>query len=152
MPSEDMIRSLILDPEESTKSPLMDQRWILDFVSSLIHCGSYGDNNLLYHPLAVFLVVSSSDPDPIRRFDELSRKVLHIPAILHGTYSRAIPFFYFLLHKENSSSNVNEIFRAMKSSFNAIQCKLIRINYLPVEASRSSSPAPFSDLYCSCVC
>lgn len=145
-PSMSAISELINNIQNKDWSPETEQPWLLDYLSALLECYRYGENDCLYHPLAVILVTSSTDPDPIRRFDELSQRVLSRKFFSQGMYSKAIPFFYFLLHDASSSANVDEIFHNMKATFNSSLCKVIQINSLPPHMARSQSPAEYSNL------
>ena len=126
-PSSELIHSMVQDLADGKSEFNMDQPWLLDVVDCLLKCCRFGDCNLSYHPLAVFLIVSSTDPDPLLRFDELSQSVLHNDVFTRRMYTKSIPFFYFLLHDTVSAVNEEDILRRMKSSFNASQCKVIRI-------------------------
>ena len=127
-PSTDAIHQMIRDFCDGKATCDTNQDWLLDFTTSLLTACRFGEFNLLQHPLGVFLVVSSDDPDPILRFDELSQRVLHYPRFSMGMYNKAIPFFYILLHDTCSRVDVDDLLRRMKSSFNASQCKVIRFN------------------------
>lgn len=119
------------------------QPWLLDYLSSLFDCCRYGDSDCLYHPLGVILVVSSTDADPIRRFDELSQRILNKKEFRQGMYSKSIPFYYFLLHNVSSHVDADDIYRNMKATFNASQCKLVKINSLSPEQSRDTPALVF---------
>ena len=127
-PSTDTIHQMIRDFCNGKLTYDINQEWLLDFTSSLLNSCRFGEYNLLFHPLGVLLIVSSDDPDPILRFDELSQRVLHYPRFSMGMYNKAIPFFYILLHDTSSRVDVDDLLRRMKSSFNASQCKVIRFN------------------------
>lgn len=139
-PQNELLYSMISQLGEKGAAFSMDQPWIKNYLSTLIDCCRYGESDLLDHPLAVILVVSSDDPDPIHRFDELSQRALSRKCYTQKLYSPSIPFFYFLIHSADSPANVEEIFYGMKSSFNASQCKVLRINSLPPERKLTSSP------------
>lgn len=141
-PKDEVLYSMISQLGDKEAVFSMDQPWIKSYLSTLIDCCRYGESDLLDHPLAVILVVSSNDPDPIHRFDELSQRALSRKCYTQKLYSHSIPFFYFLIHSADSPANVEEIFYGMKSSFNASQCKVLRINSLPPEQKRTSSPFP----------
>ena len=119
------------------------QPWLLDYLSSLFDCCRYGDSDCLYHPLGVILVVSSTDADPIRRFDELSQRILNKKEFRQGMYSKSIPFYYFLLHNVSSHVDADDIYRNMKATFNASQCKHVKINSLSPEQSRDTPALVF---------
>lgn len=127
-PSTETIHQMIRDFCNGKAEYDTNQDWLLDLTSSLLMGCRFGEYNLLHHPLGVLLVVSSDDPDPILRFDELSQRVLHYPRFSMGMYNKAIPFFYILLHDTSSRVDVDDLLRRMKSSFNASQCKVIRFN------------------------
>ena len=133
-PSSELIHSMVRDLADGKFEFNMDQPWLLDVVDCLLKCCRFGDCNLSYHPLAVFLSVSSTDPDPLLRFDELSQSVLHHDVFTRRMYAKSIPFFYFLLHDTASGVNEEDILRRMKSSFNASQCKVIRITSFSSDA------------------
>lgn len=142
-PSKEDIQKIIAELGKQDAKVDIVQPWLLDYLSSLFDCCRYGDSDCLCHPLAVILVVSSTDPDPIRRFDELSQRILNKREFKQGMYSKSIPFYYFLLHNVSSHVNAENIYHNMKASFNASLCKIIRINSLSPEQSRDSPPFEF---------
>ena len=124
----------------------LDQLQLLGYLTTLLDNYRYGECDCLYHPLAVILVVSSSDPDPIGQFDNLAQKVINKRVYSQGIYSKAVPFFYFLLHDEGSLINVDDVYRNMKATFNSSLCKLIRLNSLPAHMARAQPPEEFAEL------
>ena len=78
-PSLTGLRDQYLNAKSENPMFNTEQPWILDFASSLLDCCRYGESDCLYHPIGVILVVSSTDSDPIRRFDELSPPEEGIP-------------------------------------------------------------------------
>lgn len=141
-PQMEEIHSMISKLDDISTHYETNQPWILDFLSTLLDCCRFGESDLLDHPLAILLIVSSNDPDPIHRFDELTQKVLSRKCFAQKTFSQSIPFFYLLVHSNDSMVNADEIFYSMKSSFNASQCELIHINSLPESQKRETSPIP----------
>lgn len=141
-PKEDALYSMITTFTDKSVPISTDQPWIIDFLSTLLYCCRYGESDLLDHPLGVILVVSSDDPDPIHRFNELAQRVLSRKCYSQRAYTPSIPFFYFLVHTNDSSANVDTIYNNMKSSFNASHCKIIRINSLSETQKRKVSPFP----------
>ena len=145
-PTFNSISDLINNENNTEEDSSLDQLQLLGYLSTLLDSYRYGECDCLYHPLAVILVVSSSDPDPIGQFDNLAQKVINKRFYSQGIYSKAVPFFYFLLHDEGSSINVDDIFRNMKATFNSSLCKLIRLNSLPAHMARAQPPEEFADL------
>ena len=145
-PSPDQLHSSVQSLCDSTVLDNVEQPWILPLVSTLCDNCRFGESDLLNHPFAIILIVSSDDEDPLHRFDVLSQRVLQYPAFRSGAFSKAIPFFYFLIHSGDSSSPCDDIFRNMKSTFNASQCKLIRINSLSADEKRSTTPSVLSSV------
>lgn len=139
-PKQEDLFAMLSNIANTESSFSTNQPWIIDFLSTLLDCCRYSESDLSNHPLAIILVVSSNDPDPIRRFDELYQHVLSRKFFSHHSYSQSIPFFYFLVHSNDSTVNVDDLYMKMQSSFKPSQCKLIRINSLSKEQVRSSSP------------
>lgn len=146
-PSLTGLRDQYLNSKNDSSVFNTEQPWILDFASSLLDCCRYGESDCLYHPIGVILVVSSTDSDPIRRFDELSQRILQKKEFRQRMYSKSIPFYYLLLHSGDSEINPEVIFRNMKASFDPLRCHIVSINSLPVSQSRSRTPPPFDHYF-----
>lgn len=145
-PSKQQLHALAQSLGDASVDVDGNQPWILPLVSTLLKGCRFGEADLVNHPLAVILIVSSTDTDPLHRFDELSQRVLQRPVFRNGSYSKSIPFFYFLIHTSESSSIAEGVFRTMKSTFNASQCKMLRINSLSKEEQRSVTPSSLSSV------
>ena len=146
-PSLTGLRDQYLNAKSENPMFNTEQPWILDFASSLLDCCRYGESDCLYHPIGVILVVSSTDSDPIRRFDELSQRILQKKEFRQRMYSKSIPFYYLLLHSGDSQINPEVIFHNMKASFDPQRCFIVSINSLPPSEARSSTPAPYDHYF-----
>ena len=145
-PSKQQLHALAQSLGDASVDVDGNQPWILPLVSTLLKGCRFGEADLVNHPLAVILIVSSTDTDPLHRFDELSQRVLQRPVFRNGSYSKSIPFFYFLIHTSEAASIAEGVFRTMKSTFNASQCKMLRINSLSKEEQRSVTPSSLSSV------
>uniref|UniRef100_A0A5K4F1E8 Trafficking protein particle complex subunit 8 n=1 Tax=Schistosoma mansoni TaxID=6183 RepID=A0A5K4F1E8_SCHMA len=86
------------------------------------------------HNLACIFVLTTSHPDPIRGFTELtqsqSNQQHHLPGSRPFWFTENVLKFYVLLHDGSSNikqSCVDEIFNQVKTTFGALNCHLLTI-------------------------
>ena len=108
----------------------------------ILRSASFQDFDMLSHPVIIMTVVSSSEPNPLQKLQELSQQHQFIPGISLGLYDAEITRIYVLLHDiADTPEHVNpdEIFSEMKS-FYPYHAKLLRMNSLSSANSNLQQP------------
>ncbi|KAI9912956.1 hypothetical protein PsorP6_005298 [Peronosclerospora sorghi] len=130
------------DNAEGTSDPMP---WYDSFKFTLLDAFRCEEYSLLCHPVAMLLVVSSTDPNPRHAFEELVAPT-NLPApFQQELYDAAlVPKFYLVLHDlfetEGTSIDPDAILTSMKLT--TVNGAVLRINSLPVE--RAPVPSPFA--------
>ncbi|KAG3116713.1 hypothetical protein PI124_g4738 [Phytophthora idaei] len=110
--------------------------WYGSFKHTLMDTFRCEEYSLLYHPVAMLVVLSSTDPNPRHSFEELIAP-RNLPAPFHlGLYDATlVPKFYVVVHDvletTGTSIDPDAILRSMNIS--TVNGAVLRINSLPVE-------------------
>ncbi|GMF25110.1 unnamed protein product [Phytophthora fragariaefolia] len=117
--------------------------WYRSFEHTLLDTFRCEEYSLLCHPVAMLVVVSSTDPNPRHSFEELTApKNLPMP-FQQGLYdAMVVPKFYVVVHDvletEGTSIDPDAILRSLNIS--TVNGAVLKINSLPVEEAPVPSP------------
>lgn len=121
--------------------------WYRSFKHTLMDTFRCEEYSLLCHPVAMLVVVSSTDPNPRHSFEELTAPK-NLPApFQQGLYdAMLVPKFYVVVHDvletEGTSIDPDAILRSM--NITTVNGAVLRINSLPVE----EAPRPRNSRRC----
>ncbi|POM77504.1 Hypothetical protein PHPALM_5101, partial [Phytophthora palmivora] len=110
--------------------------WYQSFEYTLMDTFRCEEYSLLWHPVVMLVVVSSTDPNPRHSFEELiAPRNLPVP-FQQGLYDvTLVPKFYVVLHDvletEGTSIDPDAILRSM--NITTVNGAVLRINSVPVE-------------------
>ncbi|EEY66454.1 uncharacterized protein PITG_17068 [Phytophthora infestans T30-4] len=122
--------------------------WYRSFKHTLMDTFRCEEYSLLCHPVAMLMVVSSTDPNPRHSFEELTSP-RNLPAPFQmGLYDATlVPKFFVVLHDvletEGTSIDPDAILRSMNIS--TVNGAVLKINSLPVESA--PVPSQFSTVW-----
>ncbi|KAK1945804.1 Trafficking protein particle complex subunit 8 [Phytophthora citrophthora] len=128
------LRVIGADPDaEGNDDPMP---WYRSFKHTLMDTFRCEEYSLLCHPVAMLVVVSSTDPNPRHSFEELTApKYLPAPFQMGLYDAMLVPKFYVVLHDvletEGTSIDPDAILRSM--NITTVNGTVLRINSLPVE-------------------
>ncbi|KAG7393217.1 Trafficking protein particle complex 8 [Phytophthora pseudosyringae] len=122
--------------------------WYRSFKHTLMDTFRCEEYSLLCHPVAMLVVVSSTDPNPRHSFEELiAPRNLPAPFQLGLYDATLVPKFYVVVHDvletEGTSIDPDAILRSMNIS--TVNGTVLRVNSLPVEDA--PVPSPFAALW-----
>ena len=123
------LESLPMTVDELNANPPSALSQILENV--ILRSGSFQDFDMISHPIIIMTVVSSSEPNPLAKLQELAHSHQFIPGVSLGLYEPEISRIYVLLHDVADASNANpdQIYSEM-SSFYPFHAKILRLNSL----------------------
>ncbi|GMF15279.1 unnamed protein product [Phytophthora lilii] len=122
--------------------------WYRSFKYTLMDTFRCEEYSLLCHPVAMLVVVSSTDPNPRHSFEELTAPRNLPPPFQQGLYdAMLVPKFYVVVHDvletEGTSIDPDAILRSM--NITTVNGTVLRINSLPVE--EAPVPSQFATVW-----
>ncbi|KAG6623963.1 Trafficking protein particle complex subunit 8 [Phytophthora cinnamomi] len=140
------LRVVGADPDaEGSNDPMP---WYRSFKHTLMDTYRCEEYSLLCHPVAMLVVVSSTDPNPRHSFEELTAPK-NLPApFQQGLYdAMLVPKFYVVVHDvletEGTSIDPDAILRSL--NITTVNGTVLRINSLPVE--EAPVPSQFATVW-----
>jgi hypothetical protein len=137
------LRAVGADEDSSDPMP-----WYRSFKHTLMDTFRCEEYSLLCHPVAMLVVVSSTDPNPRHSFEELTSPG-QLPAPFQmGLYDATlVPKFYVVVHDvletEGTSIDPDAILRSLNVT--TVNGAVLRINSLPVE--EAPVPSQFTSVW-----
>ncbi|RMX65998.1 hypothetical protein KXD40_003116 [Peronospora effusa] len=122
--------------------------WYRSFKHTLMDTFRCEEYSLLCHPVAMMVVVSSTDPNPRHSFEELiAPRNLPLPFQQELYDATLVPKFYMVIHDvfetKGTSIDPDAILRNM--NITTVNGAVLRINSLPVEDA--PVPSPFAKVW-----
>lgn len=119
--------------EDSERDPMP---WYNAFKYTLMDSFRCEEYSLLWHPVAMLVVISSTDPNPRHSFEELTAPRSLPTPFQQGLYDATlVPKFYVVLHDvletEGTSIDADAILQSLNIS--SVNGSVLRVNSLPVE-------------------
>ncbi|KAL4158144.1 hypothetical protein PRNP1_003923 [Phytophthora ramorum] len=119
--------------DEDSNDPMP---WYESFKHTLMDTFRCEEYSLLCHPVAMLIVVSSTDPNPRHSFEELTTPRTLPPPFQQGLYDATlVPKFFVVVHDvletEGTSIDPDAILRSM--NITTANGAVLRMNSLPVE-------------------
>ncbi|KAE9138746.1 hypothetical protein PF010_g826 [Phytophthora fragariae] len=139
------LRVVGADADEGSSDPMP---WYSSFKHTLMDTFRCEEFSLLWHPVAMLVVVSSTDPNPRHSFEELTAPK-NLPApFQQGLYdAMLVPKFYVVVHDvletEGTSIDPDAILRSLNVT--TVNGAVLKINSLPVE--EAPVPSQFATLW-----
>ncbi|KAE9361720.1 hypothetical protein PF008_g758 [Phytophthora fragariae] len=139
------LRVVGADADEGSSDPMP---WYSSFKHTLMDTFRCEEYSLLWHPVAMLVVVSSTDPNPRHSFEELTAPK-NLPApFQQGLYdAMLVPKFYVVVHDvletEGTSIDPDAILRSLNVT--TVNGAVLKINSLPVE--EAPVPSQFATLW-----
>uniref|UniRef100_H3HCT9 TPPC8 C-terminal Ig-like domain-containing protein n=1 Tax=Phytophthora ramorum TaxID=164328 RepID=H3HCT9_PHYRM len=137
-PRHDAASAVALDiprigADEDSNDPMP---WYESFKHTLMDTFRCEEYSLLCHPVAMLIVVSSTDPNPRHSFEELTTPRTLPPPFQQGLYDATlVPKFFVVVHDvletEGTSIDPDAILRSM--NITTANGAVLRMNSLPVE-------------------
>ncbi|KAJ0412824.1 hypothetical protein ATCC90586_002454 [Pythium insidiosum] len=120
--------------------------WYREFKRALFDSLRCEEFSMLSHPIAMLLVVSSTESNPRASFEQLSASQQLPPVFLSGQFDAAIPKFYLVLHDnaeaDGTTIDPDAILRNLQIPSTA--GAVLRINSLPLDAPTTENAPLYS--------
>ncbi|KAG7400810.1 Trafficking protein particle complex 8 [Phytophthora boehmeriae] len=122
--------------------------WYKAFKHTLMDTFRCEEYSLLCHPIAMLVVVSSTDPNPRHSFEELTAPRNLPTAFQQGLYDATlVPKYYVVVHDvletEGTSIDADAILRSLNIS--SVNGTVLKVNSLPVE--EAPVPSQFDSVW-----
>lgn len=115
-------------------SPLLEQ--------IITRSASFGEFEMISHPVIILTVVSTSDYDPVACMQELSSTHHSPDSFTNGQYDPDMHRVFLLIHDSHAknAADPNTMYRRLQSRFPPVHTKMLILNSLPPDAPNLQQP------------